>query len=200
MSGIVGQNAGRDSGVVGTATSSIADNSVTTAKIAANAVDETKLKDGLVADFTEVVVTASDSILLGDATDSGKTKRDTVQGILDLVPAGVATFTSSDQSITSSGLSTLAHSLGAVPRVVKVFLRCLTAEHGYSIGDIITPTGDNSTSASDQYGFGSYVDATNVYVRIGSQATAAIKFRIKSTGSAALLVNTNWDLYVEASL
>ena len=29
-------------------------------------------------------MTASDSILLGDATDSGNTKRDTVQGILDL--------------------------------------------------------------------------------------------------------------------
>ena len=62
----------------------IASNAVTTAKIIANAVDETKLKDALVADFTEVVVTASDSILLGDATDSGNTKRDTVQGILDL--------------------------------------------------------------------------------------------------------------------
>ena len=61
-----------------------ADGTVSTAKIAANAVDETKLKDALVADFTEVVVTASDSILLGDATDSGNTKRDTVQGILDL--------------------------------------------------------------------------------------------------------------------
>jgi hypothetical protein len=53
-----------------------------------NTVDETKLKDALIADFTEVVVTASDSILLGDATDSGNTKRDTVQGILDLVMAG----------------------------------------------------------------------------------------------------------------
>jgi hypothetical protein len=62
----------------------LASNAVTTAKIIANAVDETKLKDALVADFTEVVVTASDSILLGDATDSGNTKRDTVQGILDL--------------------------------------------------------------------------------------------------------------------
>jgi hypothetical protein len=63
------------------------DASVATAKIANNAVDETKLKDALVADFTEVVVTASDSILLGDATDSGNTKRDTVQGLLDLAPA-----------------------------------------------------------------------------------------------------------------
>jgi len=52
-----------------------------------NAVDEDKLKDALIADFTEVTVATGDSILLGDATDSGNTKRDTVQGILDLVPA-----------------------------------------------------------------------------------------------------------------
>ena len=65
-------------------TAHIANDAVTTAKIINNAVDETKLKDALVADFTEVVVTAADSLLLGDATDSGNTKRDTVQGILDL--------------------------------------------------------------------------------------------------------------------
>ena len=70
------------------AAADLATDAVTGAKIIANAVDETKLKDALVADFTEVVVTASDSILLGDATDSGNTKRDTVQGVLDLVPAG----------------------------------------------------------------------------------------------------------------
>jgi hypothetical protein len=80
-----------------------ADATVTTAKIAANAVDETKLKDALVADFTEVVVTASDSILLGDATDSGNTKRDTVQGLLDLVPA--AGYTSLSTVAFSSGTS-----------------------------------------------------------------------------------------------
>ena len=88
-----------------------ADATVTTAKIAANAVDETKLKDALVADFTEVVVAVGDSILLGDATDSGNTKRDTVQGILDLVPAGgswvlIGTQTASaDASLTQTGLS-----------------------------------------------------------------------------------------------
>jgi hypothetical protein len=70
-----------------------ADATVTTAKIAANAVDETKLKDALVADFTEVVVAAGDSFLLGDSSDSGNTKRDTIQGIIDL--AGVSGITSS---------------------------------------------------------------------------------------------------------
>ena len=55
------------------------------ADLAADIVDETKLKDALIADFTEVTVATGDSILLGDATDSGNTKRDTVQGVIDLV-------------------------------------------------------------------------------------------------------------------
>jgi len=79
-----------------------ADVSVTTAKIAANAVDETKLKDALVADFTEVTVAAGDSILLGDVNDSGNTKRDTVQGILDLAGGG---FTLGTEQATTSGSS-----------------------------------------------------------------------------------------------
>lgn len=60
---------------------------IPTAALADNAVDETKLKDALIGDFTEVTVATGDSILLGDADDSGNTKRDTVQGIIDLVPA-----------------------------------------------------------------------------------------------------------------
>ena len=50
-----------------------------------NTVDETKLKDALVADFTEVTVATGDSLIFGDADGSGNTKRDTVQGVIDLV-------------------------------------------------------------------------------------------------------------------
>ena len=68
-----------------------------TANIANNAVDETKLKDALIPDFTEVTVATGDSVIFGDATDSGNTKRDTVQGILDLAPQ-----LSADQAWTGS--------------------------------------------------------------------------------------------------
>ena len=61
--------------------------------VANNAIDETKLKDALVADFSEVTVVAGDSILLGDADDSGNTKRDTVQGILDLADSPIGQHT-----------------------------------------------------------------------------------------------------------
>jgi hypothetical protein len=61
------------------------DASIDTAHIATNQINETLIKDAFVADFTEVTVATGDSLLLGDATDSGNTKRDTVQGVLDLV-------------------------------------------------------------------------------------------------------------------
>ena len=99
-----------------------ADATVTTAKIAANAVDETKLKDALVADFTEVVVAAGDSFLLGDSSDSGNTKRDTIQGLLDLVPAGGLTIAS--KQATASGSSV---TFGSIPSGVK-FIQLLFDE------------------------------------------------------------------------
>ena len=108
MSGIVGKNLGRGSGVV-TATpvgadtvsgANIADDaidsehyaatSIDTAHIATNQIDETLMKDAFVGDFTDATVTASDYFLHGDATDSGNTKKDTVQGILDLAGSGGA--------------------------------------------------------------------------------------------------------------
>ena len=103
MSGIVGKNLGRGSGVViatpvGADTvsgSNIADDaidsehyaatSIDKAHIATNQIDETLMKDACVGDFTDATVTASDYFLHGDATDSGNTKKDTVQGVIDLV-------------------------------------------------------------------------------------------------------------------
>tara|TARA_R100000234_G_scaffold59931_1_gene36299 strand:+ start:337 stop:1110 length:774 start_codon:yes stop_codon:yes gene_type:complete len=73
-------------GLVGT--DHIDASAVTTAKIATNAIDGTLTKDALIADYSDVTITASDLIMYGDATDSNNTKRDTVQGILDLAGGG----------------------------------------------------------------------------------------------------------------
>jgi hypothetical protein len=138
-----------------------ADGTVTTAKIAANAVDETKLKDALVADFTEVVVTASDSILLGDATDSGNTKRDTVQGILDLAGGGwelIGTQTASnDATVTQTGLDSTYDSYvcvfsDVVPATDGANFRCRVGNSGGLISTsntysaIVKRQADNSAS------------------------------------------------------
>ena len=113
MSGIVGKNLGRGSGIIATSpvgadavdSANIADDaidsehyaatSIDTAHIATNQIDETLMKDAFVADFTEVTVATGDSLIFGDVNDSGNTKRDTVAGIIDLVhgaTAGVQTI------------------------------------------------------------------------------------------------------------
>ena len=67
------------------------DGSIDTAHIATNQIDETLMKDAFVGDFTDVTVTAADTFLYGDTTDSGNTKKDTIQGILDLAGGGLTT-------------------------------------------------------------------------------------------------------------
>ena len=66
------------------------DASIDTAHIATNQIDETLMKDAFVGDFTEVTVATGDSIIFGDADGSGNTKRDTVQGVIDLVHGATA--------------------------------------------------------------------------------------------------------------
>ena len=116
--------------------------SIDTAHIATNQIDETLIKDAFVGDFSDVTVTAADSFLYGDATDSGNTKKDTVQGILDLaggaklVPitqiassnAGTAEFDSDD--ITSTYDIYLISMIGFVPAGDAGAINCRIAIGG----------------------------------------------------------------------
>jgi hypothetical protein len=95
-----------------TRTITMPDSNVTLGTPNNNTVDETKLKDALVADFTEVTVATGDSVIFGDATASGNTKRDTVQGILDLVPA-------TDTSVLEYNIAILAFKVASANQLAK---------------------------------------------------------------------------------
>ena len=90
-----------------------ANGSIDTAHIAANQIDSTLTKDAFVGDFTEVTAAAGDSILLGDVSDSGNTKRDTVQGILDLAGGGGLIFIAGVDASTASEVE-FKHGTGGV--------------------------------------------------------------------------------------
>jgi hypothetical protein len=134
-----------------------------TSDLGDNVVTEAKLKDALVGDFTEVTITAADSILLGDATDSGNTKRDTVQGILDLAGGG---FTQTAEVATTSGTTA---SITGIPSGVKLVILMLnnvsngTGDMKIRIGD----SGGIETSSYDTKGLdiqssaGTHTDATD---------------------------------------
>jgi len=105
-----------------------ADASIDTAHIATNQIDETLMKDAFVGDFTDATVTASDYFLHGDATDSGNTKKDTIQGILDLAGGGsttqVKTIYKTFDVSTSTGTFAVT-GVGFEPQFVFI----LAAEH-----------------------------------------------------------------------
>ena len=92
-------------------------NTVATAAVQNDAIDGTKTKDALIADYSDVTITAADLLMYGDATDSNNTKRDTVQGVLDLVPS--AGFTLSAEQATTSGSSIV---FGSIPAGTKMII------------------------------------------------------------------------------
>jgi hypothetical protein len=69
-------------------TAKLADLAVTTGKLAAGAVTAAKLNAAVITGQTDGTVAAGDSFLFSDVDAAGALKDDTVQGILDLVPAG----------------------------------------------------------------------------------------------------------------
>jgi hypothetical protein len=106
-------------------------------------------------------------------------------------------FTSSNQTITSAGTLTIAHGLGVAPTLVAQFIVCVTAEHGYSIGDVIATPLINTQSSVDNYGLVLTLDATNLNIRFGSAGNFYTGLN-KSTGGAVLFTNANWAYRVRA--
>lgn len=103
-------------------------------------------------------------------------------------------YTSTEQTITSGGLRTLAHGLGAAPSFFACRLKCATAEHNWTVGDEmqaeLSPSGATTINSI-------WADATNVYVRYSNTANC-FNGGNKTTGAAVTLTNANWRLIVRA--
>lgn len=105
------------------------------------------------------------------------------------------TFTSTAQSYTNGGTTTVAHGLSAAPKTFDVWLVCNTADAGFSAGDVVWA--DGWVSGSNPYNFWPYADATNVYVQCGNQGARVVT----SAGAlSSTFTPANWSLYVRASL
>lgn len=110
-------------------------------------------------------------------------------------------FTSANQTppAVSSALS-VAHGLGRMPYFYRVSLKCLTAEHGYSVGDEIDISGGTNDANTSSYGIGVSADTTNVTVSTattggGSPASAFLIYP-KGGGSNAWTTPANWAIVV----
>jgi hypothetical protein len=130
---------------------------------------------------------------------------------IDLVPAGTgtvkingtsiviySTFESSEQTLTASTLLTIAHSLGAIPKVFWGVLICKSAEQGYVADDEILIS-DLHTQATTGLAMTVQADGTNIYVIQSSTAPAAYQ-KSATIGTAVTLTRANWRIIVRARL
>jgi len=106
------------------------------------------------------------------------------------------TYVSSLQTITSGGLLTLVHGLGAEAKVVELVLQCTAVDAGYSVGNRIIIQ-QASPFLTVGRGMVILTTATQVQIRYSSDANA-FAYPAKITGVLTALDNTKWQMEVRA--
>jgi hypothetical protein len=109
---------------------------------------------------------------------------------------GTRSFESTEISLATSTVDSQAHSLGIVPKDHRQFLRCKTAELGYSVGDEVGIEGprDQATAQTETE---LVLDATNGVLLIGTiQNQRAINKTTPATQVA--ITAANWRYFWRA--
>lgn len=114
---------------------------------------------------------------------------------MQVVPGG-RTFQSGAQTISSAGLLTIPHMLGAEPDDVRLTLENTSAEHNFSVGDRIVGSEVSTTAATNAFS-AITKDTTNISIRMSSSANVFVTGN-KTSGALAALTNGSWDLYISA--
>ncbi|HVR65129.1 MAG TPA: hypothetical protein VMT98_00705 [Verrucomicrobiae bacterium] len=108
-------------------------------------------------------------------------------------------FRSAQQAIVFGSRYTIAHGLGAVPRLdrIAVTMKCLTSERNYEVGDeIAAPIVTHFSSAAGGFGGNVQVDSVNIYYDLGANG---IFIGDETNFTSSTITPANWEIYVHAS-
>lgn len=113
-------------------------------------------------------------------------------------PPFTKSFESTQQTITAAGSLTIAHGLGARPKLYLPYFQCVTAQGNYVAGDEVAANPNTNQQGSGSNGLSVFLDgATSVGIRFGS---GVIPIFDKTTGALFNLTPANWKLVVRAWL
>lgn len=141
--------------------------------------------------------------------DAGKyLRRNPTTGVVESVPLSTPSVpniqhaTNEIASLPAAGAATSsAHGLTAIPTFVTGFLVCVTADAGYSIGDVVELSAIAVTGISGSYNYaGGYFlsfDATNVTLTANDATTCKILH--KTNGTQQTFTAANWKLRYTAT-
>lgn len=120
-------------------------------------------------------------------------------GLLDgsVTAAKMNIFRSNPITLTPAAQTTLTHGLGAKPTLVNLWLKCITAELGYSVNDEVLATSGQSRQDGSAIGQSVRRNSTQIIVRLSSSGTI-FDISHATTGDASNITSANWQLIVEA--
>tara|TARA_R110000751_G_scaffold271365_2_gene371275 strand:- start:117303 stop:118148 length:846 start_codon:yes stop_codon:yes gene_type:complete len=104
-------------------------------------------------------------------------------------------YESPEQTIDEGGLITLAHALGAVPKLVQIDLKCVSNDQGYVVDDIVVINHNLSTNGNYNRGISIRKDGDYIYVRTGSQGQVILN---KTGNSIIIPAENKWKYIVRA--
>lgn len=104
-------------------------------------------------------------------------------------------YVSPEQTITLAGALNLSHLLGAAPKLVVGEYVCKTAEHGYSVGDVIAMGFYGDSSSTVGVGTSVVKGVADLAIRYGSAAPVIIN---KTSGASVSMTVANWKMIVRA--
>jgi len=124
----------------------------------------------------------------------------TMQIAISATPAAgpnfTASYTSGGQTITAGGALTLAHSLGAIPTLVRCYIKCTSTELNYAVNDLVE-IGANMRSDTVGRGVSIIFNITNLVIRFGSDANS-IEILDATTGAPNAITNSKWQAFFKA--
>jgi hypothetical protein len=104
-------------------------------------------------------------------------------------------YESPGTAIVLAAATTFAHLLTARPTLIAAEYECITAEHGYSVGDRLFASFTDNQQAGVMTGLCIVPDATNIVVRVAAAAPAVPN---KTSGAPVTLSVGNWRYRVRA--
>ena len=137
--------------------------------------------------LTAVSAAAGDSMLIADASDSGKLKMALLSTLIAKTNLTIGSVPNVGSAITNT------HALGGVPQVVRPVLVCTNAELGYAAGDEVSLFSVTESSGGEAC-FSVYATSTNVAI-LRSSYVANVRVMNRNTGDPTTpITQTNWNL------
>lgn len=142
-----------------------------------------------------IVRTGAGAVVTRSIAGSGGITVTNGNGVAGNPVIGLDWYQSADLTMVKGGAITLTHGLGAIPKFVTARIKCVVAEAGYAVGDVVQVAFWQDANVQNE-GLSALVSASSIIVRVSDNGPPPITN--KGNGAAVILTAANWKLIIGA--